>query len=157
MEFIQKHWARLSVALLFLVGGILAIVTYADYGFDNLDGTKDWFPFVAAILFFFGSSAVGLLKIFAPKIVGLVYGIMGGIITILFTVILAADDTVANLNLDVFWWYVVPLIVFGVQPLVRGLIKFIEGDRQFTPAEAKPAPAPETKEEPKPAVKKAAK
>jgi peptidoglycan/LPS O-acetylase OafA/YrhL len=153
MEFIQKHWARLSVALLFLIGGIIAIVSYADY-FGDLDGVADWFPFIAAILFFFGSSAVAVLKIFAPKIVGILYGIMGGIVTILFTVILATED-LSGKGLDIFWWYIVPLIVFGVQPLVRGLIKFVEGEKVFTPAEVKTAPAPETA--PKAAAKKTAK
>jgi peptidoglycan/LPS O-acetylase OafA/YrhL len=155
MEFIQKHWARLSVALLFLIGGILAIISYSTDSFDALNGTEDWFPFIAAILFFFGSSAVAILKIFAPKIVGLVYGIMGGVITILFTVVLATDNTIDDFGVNVFWYYIVPLLVFGVQPLVRGLIKFVEGDKVFVPAEAKPAPAP--KAEPKPVAKKTAK
>ncbi|MDR1917978.1 MAG: hypothetical protein LBQ05_03250 [Christensenellaceae bacterium] len=153
MEFIQKHWARLAMALLFLIGGVIAIVAYADV-FGDLDGVAGWFPFIGAVLFFFGSSAVALLKVFAPKVVGIVYGTVGGIITILFTVVLAVEDF-GGFGVDTFWKYVVPLTVFGVQPLVRGLIKFVEGDRPL--AVAKPAPAPAEESAPKAEAKKAAK
>jgi hypothetical protein len=146
MEFIQKHWARLSMALLFLIGGIIAIIAYAD-SFDTLKDTAGWFPFIATVLFFFSSCAVALLKVLCPKSVGFVYGISGGIITILFTVLLAIDNDL-GFGIDTFWYYIVPLIVFGVQPLVRGLIRFIEGDRPLAVA---PAPAP--KAEPKKAAK----
>lgn len=148
MGFFQKHWARLSMALLFLLGGIATIVLYAS-DFDVLEKTiVAWAPFIAAVLFFFGMSAVGLLKIFAPKFVGFVYGIIGAVITVLFTVILAVEDFEGELLVNIYWWYVVPLIVFGIQPLVRGLIKFIEGDRPLAQPKA---------EAPKAAEKKAAK
>jgi hypothetical protein len=153
MEFIQKHWARLSMALLFLLGAVATISLYAS-DFDIMDEAIYWYPFVAALLFFIGSAAVGILKIFAPKYVGFVYGTVGGIITILFTVILAVEDFDGELYIDIYWRYVVPLIVFGIQPLVRGLIKFIEGERPFSSDNPKVAPAPKAEEAP---AKKAAK
>jgi hypothetical protein len=147
MEFFQKHWARLSMALLFLLGGAATIVLYVG-DFDILEGIVGWAPFIAAVLFFFGMSAVGFLKIFAPKFVGFIYFGIGAAITLLFTIILAVNKFEGELLVNIYWWYVVPLIVFGIQPLVRGLIKFIESER--------PLPQPKA-EAPKAAEKKAAK
>jgi hypothetical protein len=152
MEFFQKHWARLSMALLFLIGGVATIVLYAqdfDYLADQSNQMVAWAPFIAAVLFFFGMSAVGFLKIFAPKFVGFVYGIIGAVITVLFTIILAVENFGGFYLVDIYWLYVVPLIVFGIQPLVRGLIKFIEREEPFAPkAEAPKAETPKAAKEP---------
>lgn len=144
MEFLRKHWARLSMALLFLLGGVATIALYWASFADLADASNKmvaWAPFVAAVLFFFGMALVAVLKICAPKFVGFAYGIIGAVITVLFTVILAVEDFEGEFQVNVYWMYVVPLIVFGIQPLVRGLIKFIEREYPAAAAEAPKAEA----------------
>jgi len=126
------------MALLFLVGGISTIILYVDDTAFWESFTVRTLPFIAALLFFFGSMTVAFLKIFYPKATGYVYAIVGAAIMFPFAVMLAVGDVTTELNsVEVLWQYVVPLIVFGVQPFVRGLIRFIESEQAQKAAYAK--------------------
>jgi hypothetical protein len=132
MEFIKKHWSRLSIALLFLVGGILAIVFYAADGMFDFTGKETSevigaiVPFVSALLFFFGMTAVMLMKIYLPKYVGIIYGIVGGVITLAYVILICIYPIKTDSNN--FWIVIVPLIAFGLYPLLKGVTKFVESE-----------------------------
>ena len=138
MEFIKTHWSRLSIALLFLIGGALAIVCYiADNAFAASGAAAMWYvivPFASAMLYFFGMLTIMILKaMLDKKCVAWIYIIIGTLV--LLGNITAICAYPLALNVDAFWIVIVPLLVFGLYPLLKGITKFVESG-----IPAKPAP-----------------
>jgi hypothetical protein len=137
MEFIKTHWSRLSLALLFLLGGIVAIVCYLvgdAFNATAMSTTTDTIgtilPFVSALVFFFGMAAVMLFKAFdKTKYVGIFYGVIGGLVTLANVIVMCIYNV---MSVNGFWTIIVPLIVFGLHPLLKGLTKFVENNN-WTP------------------------
>ena len=154
MEFIKTHWSRLSIALLFLIGGALAIVFYidefailgktaAELGLTESEATGQklfvLLPFVSALIYFFGMLAVMIFKTLGKKCVGTIYSIVGALVT-LFYVVTLCMPWAFGMDATTYWMVVVPLLVFGLYPLIKGITKFVEAD--YAP---KAAPAPVAK------------
>ncbi|MBS7401442.1 MAG: hypothetical protein KIG16_02920 [Eubacteriales bacterium] len=171
MDFIRKNWSRLSLAFLYFLGGVLAIVAWANYGSRITDGTwlSDFYNIallVSTMLFFFGMVGVTVVKTMqSKKVVSALYMIVGGIITLLLIVFVIVDGVNGGefTALDGLWarasfyqlW--VPFFIFGLHPLIKGVTRFIEAE--MVPAQVKPAAAPVAETvvaEKKPAAKKAA-
>ena len=146
MEFVKTHWSRLSIALLFLIGGALAIVFYVVSGaFDFAAGTTvsvilgTILPFISALLYFFGMFAIMLIKTTNKKCVGILYAIIGGLVTILNIIAICVYTVI--MGQWGFWSIIVPLLVFGLYPLIKGVTRFVEADVAPLPASASAAPA----------------
>lgn len=176
MDFIRKNWSRLSLALLFLLGGILGIIAMVNSDtfkmFNLLNGYQRFYAIamvISAMVYFFGMMVVTILKCVAgKKMVSATYMIIGGIVTILEVVVLCVCVNAELISLsgtnsaEVFFEFIVPLIVFGLYPLVKGTTRFIEAEHTPIPAKAaaQPAaaePAKATAPAPKKATKTAAK
>lgn len=152
MDFIRKNWSRLSIALLFLLGGILGIVAFANSGLFKLaNDAASTFYYIAmltsVIVYFFGMVCVMILKSCAgKKAVSMAYMVMGAIVAILNLVVLfvcindASKISLIGANaVDVFFRFIVVTLVFGFYPLIKGITRFIEAE--MTPLPAKAAPA----------------
>ena len=168
MDFIRKNWSRLSLALLFLLGGILGIVAFVncDLITANMPGIQKFYNIallVSTMLYYFGMACVTVLKAVASKkAVSITYMVFGAIISVLEIVVLCVCmnypylTSLVGVNaVAVFFQFIVPTLVFGFYPLIKGITRFIEAEQ--TPAPAKttvqPTAAPV---QPAPAAKKPA-
>lgn len=152
MDFIRKNWSRLSIALLFLLGGILGIVAFANSGlFKDADGVTMFYhiaSLASVIVYFFGMVCIMILKsCTGKKAVSLAYMVIGAIVSILNIVVLfvCVDDAnkislIGTSAVDVFFKFIVVTLVFGFYPLIKGVTRFIEAE--MTPAPAKVAAQP---------------
>lgn len=168
MDFIRKNWSRLSLALLFLLGGILGIVAFVstDFltGISNIQKFYNIALLVSTMLYFFGMACVTVLKAVAgKKAVSITYMVFGAIISVLEIVVLCVCmnypylTSLVGVNaIAVFFEFIVPTLVFGFYPLIKGITRFIEAEQ--TPAPAKTTVQPSaTAEQPAAAKKPAAK
>ncbi len=176
MDFIRKNWSRLSLAFLFFLGGVIAVVAWVNNSSDITD--VKWLNnfynialLISTIVFFFGMVGVTIVKSMenSKKVVSAIYMCVGGLVTVLLLVLIVVagvnnSDLVliygdkALVTLYQLW---VPFLVFGLQPLIKGVTRFIEAET--VPAQVKPVAAPVVEtvaaEKPvaqKPAAKKAA-
>lgn len=155
MNFIHNNWSRLSLALIFLLGGILGIVAFANSGMFSLDvdDTTKFFHIallISTLVYFFGMVCVTVLKAVAgKKAVSVAYMVMGGIISILNIVVLCVCMNKTNLislvqpypyGINALFEFIVPTLVFGLYPLLKGITRFVEAEH--TPAPVKPAVQP---------------
>ena len=176
MDFIRKHWSRLSLAFLYFIGGVIAVVAWINN--SNRFAAADWLNafyktalLISTIVFFFGMVGVTIMKSMqnSKKIVSILYMCVGGLITVLLLVlVIVASCNDADLVLiygdgaiATFYQLWVPFIVFGLHPLIKGVTRFIEAEAIPAKANVQPvaAPATETAQEeaPKAPAKKAAK
>ena len=171
MDFIRKNWSRLSLAFLYLIGGVIAVVAWVN-NWDSItgsEGIEKFFyisVFISTIMFFFGMVCVTLVKaiVNSKKAVSAIYMVFGSVITILLMVFIIVASSqqyevvlFASANaLESFYMLWVPFIVFGLYPLIKGATRFIEASN--VPAKAEVAqPAVETvAEAPKAPAKKTA-
>ena len=154
MDFIRKNWSRLSLALLFFIGGVIAVVAWINFPTRIVPEGDGFFGFhniallISTIVFFFGMVAVTIVKSLenSKKIVSIIYMCMGGIVTVLMLVLLTVlsikGDPYTYLffifgktAIDPIWGPVavlymfwVPTIVFGLYPLIKGITRFIEAE-----------------------------
>lgn len=167
MDFIRKNWSRLSLALLFLLGGILGIVAFANSdiftGVNNITKFYNIALLVSTMLYFFGMACVTVLKAVAgKKAVSITYMVFGAIVSILEIVVLCVCMNEPNLisligvnAIVVFFTFIVPTLVFGFYPLIKGITRFIEAEQ--TPAPAKTTVQPAAEQPAAPAKKPATK
>ena len=166
MDFIRKNWSRLSLALLFLLGGILGIVAFVsnDFltGYTAVQKFYNIALLVSTMLYFFGMACVTVLKTVAgKKAVSITYMVFGAVISVLEIVVLcvcmkypALTSLVGAYAIDVFFEFIVPTLVFGFYPLIKGITRFIEAEQ--TPAPAKTTAQPSAAAEQPAAAKKPA-
>lgn len=172
MDFIRKNWSRLSLAFLYFIGGVFAIIAWANFGSRITDGSwlYDFYYIsllISTMVFFFGMVGVTIVKSMqnSKKVVSALYMVVGGIITVLLLVLIIVagvnDSELASIAgrgaMASFYQLWVPFIVFGLHPLIKGVTRFIEAE--MVPAPVKPAAAPVAETvvaEKKPAAKKAA-
>ncbi|MBO4823181.1 MAG: hypothetical protein J5580_01270 [Clostridia bacterium] len=172
MDFIRKNWSRLSLAFLYFIGGVFAIIAWVNFGSRITDGSwlYDFYYIVLLIstmVFFFGMVGVTIVKSMqnSKKLVSALYMIVGGIITVLLLVLIIVagvnDSELASIAgrgaMASFYQLWVPFFVFGLHPLIKGVTRFIEAE--MVPAQVKPVAAPVAETvvaEKKPAAKKAA-
>lgn len=162
MDFIRKNWSRLSLAFLFFIGGVIAVVAWinnpsriADSNWVN--AFNNTAVLISTLVFFFGMVGVTIVKSMenSKKVVSVIYMAMGTVVTILLLVLIM----VANFNqpsitsfvgekaVESFYQLWVPFIVFGLYPLIKGATRFIEAES--VPAKATVAqPAVEPAKEP---------
>ena len=168
MDFIRKNWSRLSLAFLFLVGGVISVIAWINN--PNLD-TKDWMLsfyntalLISSIVFFFGMVGVTVMKSIpnSKKIVSIVYMSMGGIITVLYLILIAvlggndgADYFVffGDFGVQALYNVWVPFLVFGLHPLIKGVTRFIEAETVPAQATVQPTVQPVTETAPAAAPK----
>ncbi len=171
MDFIRKNWSRLSIALLYLVGGVLAVVAWVNFysvdaSFSAIVNFRMIATLIATLAFFLGMIAIAIVKSVtcSKKAVSLVYMIMGGVATIaMLAYIITASFQDSPLffggieGLLSFYQIWVPFFVFALHPLVKGVTRFIE--MATVPAKAAPVeqPAVEAVAEEKAPAKKATK
>ncbi len=157
MDFIRKNWSRLSLAFLFLLGAVISVIAWINN--PSLD-TKNWMIsfyntvlLISSIMFFFGMVGVTVMKSIpnSKKIVSIVYMAMGGIITVLYLVliiVLGSNDGdklfvfFGDLGVQALYNVWVPFLVFGLHPLIKGVTRFIEAET--VPAQATVQPVVET-------------
>ena len=149
MDFIRKNWSRLSLAFLFFIGGVIAVVARINSGRiadgNWVDAFYNTALLISTLVFFFGMVAVTVIKSMenSKKIVSIVYMTMGSIISLLLVVLIVVASSNSNdvvlfvgdgavESLYQLW---VPFLVFGLYPLIKGITRFIE-------AETVPAKAP---------------
>lgn len=175
MDFIRKHWSRLSLAFLYFIGGVIAVVAWINN--SNRFAVADWLNaffktvlLIATIVYFFGMVGVTIMKSMqnSKKIVSALYMAVGGLVTVLLLVLIvvaSCNDTdlviiYGNPAITNFYMLWVPFIVFGLHPLIKGVTRFIEAEAIPAKANVQPVAAPvaeATKEEaPKAPAKKAA-
>lgn len=171
MDFIRKNWSRLSLALLYLIGGVIAVVAWVNNPFGIVikgQGVYSFFNIavlISTILYFFGMVAITIVKSLthSKKIVSAIYMAVGGIITVLLVVLLAVGSfnefelvsIAGNAALYSFYLYYIPLIIFGLYPLIKGVTRFIEAETVPAKAPVAPATAPAAETAPAEAPKKA--
>lgn len=105
---------------------------------------------ISVLLYFFGMVCVLVLKSCAgKKAVSISYMVMGGIIALLNLALLFVcindNDKISLVGTDavgVFLRFIVPTLVFGFYPFIKGITRFIEAE--MTPAPVKPAVQPAT-------------
>lgn len=166
MDFIRKNWSRLSLALLYFIGGVMAIVAWVNYFAEAsslLDAVHWIYRFeyiavmIATLVFFFGTVAITIAKSLqnSKKAVSVIYMLMGTISTLILLVfVVLASFQEVDLFLPVglsaistFFTIWVPFIVFGLHPLIKGVTRFVEAVNvpaaapvaQATPAVEAPA------------------
>ena len=178
MDFIRKNWSRLSLAFIYLIGTVIAVVAWVNnwnYIADSEGVAKFFFisMFISTIMFFLGMVCISVVKAVScsKKAVSAIYMAMGGVISVLllvfiivassqqFELVLFTGNT-AVVSLYFLW---VPFIVFGLYPLVKGVTRFIEATNVPAKVAAQPVaqsaakPANETvAEAPKATAKKTA-
>ncbi len=171
MDFIRKNWSRLSIALLYLVGGVLAVVAWVNFytvgvSFSAMLNFRLIATLIATFAFFLGMIAIAIVKSVtaSKKAVSLVYMLMGGVATIaMLAYIITASFQDSSLflggvaGLESLYQLWIPFIVFALHPLVKGVTRFIE--MATVPAKAAPVeqPAVEAPAEEKAPAKKATK
>ena len=187
MDFIRKNWSRLSLAFIYLVGAVIAVVAWVNNWnviTDNKGIEKFFYlsVFISTIVFFLGMITVNIVKAVSSskKTVSAIYMVVGGLITVLlvvFIIVAGCQQYSAVLftgsgaleSLYLLW---VPFFIFGLYPLVKGTTRFIEGatfpvkaeaaqpvakPAAETPAEAPKVPAKKTATATKAKTTKAAK
>ena len=142
MDFIRKNWSRLSLAFIYLIGLVIAVVAWVN-NWDYIAETEGAYMFfmlsvfISTIMFFLGMVCVNVVKAIcnSKKAVSAIYMVVGGIITVLLVVLIIVagnqgfelasfTSSVAVFSTYLLW---VPFIVFGLYPLVKGVTRFIEG------------------------------
>ncbi len=176
MDFIRKNWSRLSLAFLFFLGGVIAVIAWINNSgrianADWLNAFYNTILLISTIVFFFGMVGIAIMKSMqnSKKIVSLLYMSIGGLITLMLLIlIIIAGCNQSSLVLvfgngavTSFYQLWVPFFVFGMHPLIKGVTRFIEAETVPAKATVKPAAAPVTEakaEAPKaPVAKPAAK
>lgn len=159
MDFIRKNWSRLSLAFLYFIGGVIAVIAWINNSSHIADA--DWLNafyntalLISTIVFFFGMVGVTIVKSMqnSKKVVSALYMCVGGLITVLLLVlIVVASCNQADLILiygngaiTSFYQLWVPFLVFGLHPLIKGVTRFIEAEHVPAQATVKPAAAPVT-------------
>ena len=168
MDFIRKNWSRLSLALLFLLGGILGIVAFVNSdlftGVSNIQKFYNIALLVSTMVYFFGMACVTVLKAVAgKKAVSLTYMVFGAIVSILEIVVLCVcmnypylTSLLGSNAIAVFFEFIVPTLVFGFYPLIKGITRFIEAEQTPAPAKTTAQPSAAPAEQPAAAAKKPA-
>ncbi len=159
MDFIRKNWSRLSLAFLFFLGGVIAVIAWINNSSRFADA--NWLNafyntalLISTIVYFFGMVGVTIMKSMqnSKKVVSALYMCIGGLITVLLLVlVVVASCNQADLiliygrgaitSLYQLW---VPFLVFGLYPLIKGVTRFIEAEQVPAQATVKPAAAPVT-------------
>ncbi len=153
MDFIRKNWSRLSLAFLYLIGGVIAVIAWVINA-KSIFSSEDWLVqfnsialLVSTIAFFFGMVAITIVKsLQSKKAVSVIYMVIGGIATLaLLVYIIVASCQNADLVVFAgeeaqirFYMLWVPFIVFGLHPLIKGVTRFVESTA--IPAKAPVAP-----------------
>ena len=165
MDFISKNWSRLSLAFLYFIGGVIAVIAWvnipSDYAFTAIGWLNNFYKvalIVSTIVYFFGMVGVTIMKTMqnSKKIVNILYMSVGGLITVLLMVLMiVASCNDSNLilifgnraiaSLYQLW---VPIFVFGLHPLIKGVTRFIEAEMVPAQAKVQPAAAPVAKTAP---------
>ena len=175
MDFIRKNWSRLSLAFLYLIGAVIAVVAWVNNsgtiaGANWVESFYNIALIISTAVFFLGMVAVTFVKSLqnSKKAVSIIYMVIGGVITLLLLVLII----VASLNnsdlvlffganaVNSFYTLWVPFIVFGLQPLIKGVTRFVESVNVPAAAPVTPVAAPVAEapaEEKAPAKKTAAK
>ena len=167
MDFIRKNWSRLSLAFIYLIGAVIAVVAWVNNWnyIADAEGIEKFFfisMFISTIMFFLGMVCICVVKAVScsKKAVSAIYIAMGGLISALLMVfivvascqqydmVLFTGDT-AVMSLYFLW---IPLIVFGLYPLVKGVTRFIEAVNVPAQAAAQPVAQPAAKPVAKPAA-----
>lgn len=168
MDFIRKNWSRLSLAFIYLIGLVIAVVAWVN-NWDLISGTEgiDMFfmlsVFISTIMFFLGMVCVNVVKAIcnSKKAVSAIYMVVGSIITVLLVVLIIVAGNqghelvsfVGDYAVTSLYYLWVPFIVFGLYPLVKGATRFIEASNTPAKAEvAQPAAQPAAKPVAKPAT-----
>ncbi len=162
MDFIRKNWSRLSLAFLFFIGGVIAVIAWINntgriVNADWLNAFYNTALLITTIVFFFGMVGITVTKSMqnSKKIVSALYMCIGGLNTVLLLVLfIVASCNQSELvlifgknaiaSLYQLW---VPFIVFGLHPLIKGVTRFIEAETIPAKAAVKPvatAPVTET-------------
>ncbi len=140
MNFIKENWSRFSMALLYLLGGALGIIMFISYGFADIFEAKNFadaflilVPVLSFLVYFFGMVALLITKCVASKKVSsILYMAIGGFIALLNLVTFVVFSSELNLagavDFNTLFVYVVPMIVFGFYPLLKGITRFIEAE-----------------------------
>ena len=161
MDFIRKNWSRLSLAFIYLIGLVIAVVAWVnnwDY-IAETEGTYMFFMlsvFISTIMFFLGMVCVNVVKAIcnSKKAVSAIYMVVGSIITVLLVVLIIVAGNqghelvsfVGDYAVTSLYYLWVPFIVFGLYPLVKGATRFIEASNTPAKAEvAQPAAQPAAK------------
>ena len=143
MDYIRKNWSRLSLALLYFVGGVIAVIAWINNSGHVAD--KDWLNalyntivVIATVLYFFGMVGVTIMKTMqnSKKIVSILYMTIGALISVMMLVLICiASSNQADLILiygdgaiTAFYQLYVPFIVFGLHALIKGVTRFIEAE-----------------------------
>lgn len=162
MDFIRKNWSRLSLAFLYLIGGVIAVIAWVNYAntYSSVLSNLDWLThfqnialLVSTIAFFFGMVAITVVKSLqnSKKAVSAIYMVVGGIATLallVYIIVATCQDadlvvfTGAN-ALNRFYVLWVPFFVFGLHPLIKGITRFIEASAVPAKAAATPVVAAE--------------
>lgn len=150
MDFIRKNWSRLSLAFLYLIGGVIAVIAWVNNkAMLSVGGWMERMYFITAcvstIAFFFGMAAIAVVKSLqnSKKAVSVIYMVLGGLVTLmLLTVIVVATcknvEKIAFTDFFALYLVWIPLFVFGLHPLIKGVTRFIEATN--VPAKAPAAP-----------------
>ena len=177
MDFISKNWSRLSLAFLYFIGGVIAVIAWvnipSDYPFTAIGWLNSFYKIaliISTIVYFFGMVGVTVMKSMqnSKKIVSMLYMCVGGLVTVLLLVMMIVascndGDLIlifGNRAVDNFYRLWVPIFVFGLHPLIKGVTRFIEAEMIPAKANVQPTPAPVAEpvaeEAPKAPAKKAA-
>ena len=157
MDFISKNWSRLSLAFLYFIGGVIAVIAWVNIPSDFT--TIGWLNnlykialIISTVAFFFGMVGITVIKTMqnSKKIVNILYMSIGGLITVLLmvTMIVASCNdseliTISgNRAVENFYRLWVPIFVFGLHPLIKGVTRFIEAEMVPAQAKVQPTPAP---------------
>lgn len=157
MDFIRKNWSRLSLALLYFIGGVIAVIAWINNsgriaGEGWVDAFYNTSLLIATVVFFFGMVGITVVKTLqnTKKAVSIMYMCIGSLISVLLTVlIVVASCQQSSLILiygkgavNALYQLWIPYIVFGLHLLIKGITRFIEAES--VPAQAKPVAQPAT-------------
>ena len=143
--------------------GIVAFVNSDLFtGVSNIQKFYNIALLVSTMLYFFGMACVTTLKAVAgKKAVSITYMVFGAVISVLEIVVLCVcmnypylTSLVGSNAIAVFFQFIVPTLVFGFYPLIKGITRFIEAEQ--TPAPVKTAVQPSAAAEQPAAAKKPA-
>ena len=146
MEFFKKNWAKLDIVILMILAGTVYIIALIQSTLPvNL--FRQTAGSVAALVFFFGTAAYLICKMFNqnwPKWILLCVGVVATVFAVAFKIYVI--DT--RPPVFTFFEYLALthactfLVVFGLIPLVNGLSKvFMCGSKKKEKETTKPAPA----------------
>ena len=159
MDFIRKNWSRLSLAFLFFLGGVIAVIAWINNSgrianADWLNAFYNTVLLISTIVFFFGMVGIAIMKSMqnSKKIVSMLYMSIGGLITLMLLILIIVAGcnqstlvlVFGNGAVTSFYQLWVPFFVFGMHPLIKGVTRFIEAETVPAKATVKPAAAPVT-------------